>query len=143
LSNSLVCQVCGSTKHPAADYCKRCRRIIDRRGPRRERGDALQKPNKKARLRALKQAWDGERFRCYYSKIRLIEDNSKDPRYRLTFDHRIPRQESDVVVAAAAINDMKSDMTEIEFKEMVIQLASRFKGGSFDEGVFNLKHWKR
>lgn len=144
MSNSLVCQVCGNAKYPTALCCKRCRKIIDRHGPRRKRGDAVRKPNIKARLRALKQAWDGEGFRCYYSKIRLIEDkeNSKDPRY-LTFDHRTPRRESDVVVAASVINDMKSDMTESEFKKMVIQLASRFEGGPFDERVFNLKHWKR
>jgi len=72
----------------------------------------------------------------------LIENNPKDPRY-LTFDHRTPRQEGDVVVAAAVINDMKSDMTEEEFKRMIILLANHFNGGSFDEGAFDLKHWKR
>jgi len=93
-------------------------------------------------MQALKRAWDGEGFRCYYSGIRLVEDNPKDPRY-LTFDHRTPRQESDVVVAAAVLNDMKSDMTEDEFKAMIIQLASRFKGGRFDENVFNLEYFRR
>ena len=148
MGNSLVCQICGSPKHQLAYCCKRCKRIIDRRGPRRKRGDTLGKPDKearrKARLKALKNAWVGESFHCHYSGVRLVEDkeNSKDPRY-LTFDHRTPRKESDVVVAAYVINDMKSDMTESEFKKMVIQLASRFKGGPFDERVFNLKHWKR
>jgi hypothetical protein len=107
-----------------------------------DRVNIRRKPDKVARKQALKQAWDGEGFRCYYSGVRLIEDNSKDPRY-LTFDHRTPRQESDVVITAAVLNDMKSDMTEDEFKAMVSQLASRFKGGTFDESVFNLKHWKR
>ena len=142
MRNSVACPVCGGTKNPTAHFCKRCRKIIDRPGPRRKKGDVVIKPNKDARRRALKKAWDGEGFRCYYSDIRLIEDNPKDTRY-WTFDHRTPRNESDVVVAASLINDMKSDMTESEFKKMVIQLASHFKGGSFDNRVFNLKHWKR
>lgn len=101
------------------------------------------KPDNQARIRALKQAWDEQGFfRCYYSKIRLVEDNPKDPRY-LTFDHRTPRQENDIVVAAALVNDMKSDMTEDEFKNMVLQLTNRFKGGTFDENAFDLKYWKR
>ena len=135
MSSSSVCQVCGVSIHRAAYCCKRCKKLIDRVDTRR-------KPNREARLWALKQAWDGEGFRCYYSGIRLIENNSKDPRY-LTFDHRTPRQEGDVVVAAAAINDMKSDMTEEEFKRMIILLANHFNGGSFDKGAFDLKHWKR
>ena len=135
MNGSKVCEICGCIIHPQAYCCKRCKKLIDR-------VDIRRKPDKVARKQALKQAWDGEGFRCYYSGVRLIEDNSKDPRY-LTFDHRTPRQESNIVVVAAVLNDMKSDMTEDEFKAMVSQLASRFKGGTFDESVFNLKHWKR
>jgi len=104
--------------------------------------DSRRKPSKAARIRALKQAWDGVGFRCHYSGIRLVEDNHRDPRY-LTFDHVIPRQEDEVVVTAAVLNDMKSDMTDSEFRSMIIQLASRFAGGEFDDSVFDLSHWKR
>ena len=90
----------------------------------------------------MQKAWDGERFRCYYSGVRLVEDNPGSPRY-LTFDHRTPGLEEDIVVATAAVNDMKSDMSEGEFREVVGQLASRFSGRTFDEGAFNLKYWKR
>lgn len=93
-------------------------------------------------MRALQRAWDGESFRCYYTGITLVEDNPKDPRY-LTFDHLTPRNETDIVVAAAVINDMKSDMSDGEFRAMVLELAKRFRGGKFDERVFNLKYWKR
>jgi hypothetical protein len=93
-------------------------------------------------VRALQKAWDGEGFRCHYTGIRLIEDNPKDPRY-LTFDHLIPREEQEIVVVAGAINDMKSDLADDEFRAMVVQLANRFKGEEFDENVFDLKHWKR
>jgi len=47
------------------------------------------------------------------------------------------------VVACAVLNDMKSDMSEDEFKSMVIELAKHFKGGGFDQNVMNLKYWKR
>ena len=88
------------------------------------------------------EAWDGEGFRCYYTGVRLVEDNHSDPCY-LTFDHFTPREESNIVVVAAAINDMKSDLSDGEFRRIILQLASRFNGGEFNEEAFNLKHWKR
>ncbi|MCX9025556.1 MAG: hypothetical protein OIN85_05605 [Candidatus Methanoperedens sp.] len=135
MSDSKVCEVCGCPIHPLAYCCKRCKKLIDR-------VDMRKKPDKGARIRALKKAWDGQGFLCYYSGIRLIEDNPKDPRY-LTFDHRTPRQENDIVVSAHLLNDMKSDLAEDEFKDMIIQLASHFRAGTFEEKVFNLKYWKR
>lgn len=130
------CAACGTPlHHPLATYCKRCKKLIDR-------VDIRGKHDKSARERALKKAWDGQAFRCYYTGIKLVEDNHKDPRY-LTFDHRIPRKESDIVVVAAAINDMKSDMADDEFRAMVQELANYFNGQGFNESVFNLKYWKR
>ena len=74
--------------------------------------------------------------------VRLVEDDHHDPLY-LTFDHRTPRDEDDVVVCAALINDMKSDTSEAEFREVIRQLASRFSGGDFDERVLRLDHHRR
>jgi hypothetical protein len=133
--NEKSCDVCKASIHPLAKLCKRCKIFVDR-------VDSRKKPNKLARIDALKRAWDGEAFRCYYSGVVLNENNHKDPRY-LTFDHRIPRQEDDLVVASGCINDMKSDMTEQEFRVMVIALSNRFQGGQFESRVFELKHWKR
>ena len=130
-----ACDVCSVDIHPLAYLCKRCKRFIDR-------VDARGRPNRDARIKALKRAWDGEAFRCYYSGVALVEDNPKDPRY-VTFDHRTPRIEGDIVLAAAAINDMKSDMSEREFRSMVAQLAERFSGGKLEEKAFKLKFWKR
>ena len=87
------CMVCGSPTHKLAELCKRCKRL-------RDRVDTRRRPNRAARVSALQQAWDGEGFRCYYTGIRLIEDDHHDPRY-LTFDHRTPRNDEDVVVCAA------------------------------------------
>lgn len=133
--NKNKCDICKAPIHPLAKLCKRCKKIVDR-------VDTRKKPNKLARIGALKRAWDGEAFRCYYTDIMLNENNHKDPRY-LTFDHRIPRQEDDLVVASGCINDMKSDMTEQEFRVMVIALSNIFQGGQFDSRAFELKHWKR
>lgn len=130
------CPICNEPlHHPLATYCKRCKKLIDR-------VDIRKKPNKEARVKALKEAWDGECFRCHYTGIELIEDNWRDPRY-ITFDHFIPRQEDHIVIVAAAINDMKTDMSDDEFINMVFKLANRFNGGDFDSSAFNLKHWKR
>jgi hypothetical protein len=129
------CDVCTAPIHPLAKLCKRCKKIIDR-------VDMRKKPDKLARIDALKRAWDGEAFRCYYSGVVLNENDHKNPRY-LTFDHRIPRKEDDLVVASSCINDMKSDMTEQEFRDMVIALSKRFEGGHFDSRAFELEHWKR
>ncbi len=100
------------------------------------------KSDKKARENALKQSWDGTHFKCFYSGINLVEDNPKDPRY-ITFDHKTPRKEDDIVMVAAVINDMKSDMSDSEFRAMVNQLSNRFHDMRFDSNVFNLKYWKR
>src|SRR3989442_12200958 len=103
-----TCEICGQSKHAQATYCKRCKKLLDR-------VDTRQKADRQARVKALKEAWDGKAFRCHYSGVRLDEADSKNPRY-ITFDHRIPRQDGDVVMAAACLNDMKSDMSEAEFK---------------------------
>ena len=129
----IVCKVL--INHLQVLYCRRCRKIVNRIDTRR-------KYNRKARIKALRKSWDGENFRCNYTGIKLVEDNHKDPRY-ITFDHRTPGREDDIVIVAQAINDMKSDMTDKEFRRMILQLANRFNGGEFDETVFRLRHWKR
>jgi hypothetical protein len=129
------CPICEATVHPLATYCKRCKRLLDRI-------DVRAKHDREARVEALKSSWDGECFRCYYSGTRLIDDNHHDPRY-ITFDHRTPRREDDIVVCAAFLNDMKSDLSESEFRSIVIELASRFSGGCFDESVLSFEHWTR
>lgn len=129
------CHVCGAERHPLAEYCRRCKRILDRVDMRR-------RPDRAARVRAMQQAWDGTSFRCYYSGVPLDEVDHHSPRY-LTFDHRTPGCEEDMVLATACLNDMKSDMTEDEFRRMVLELASRFQGGVFDESALNLTHWTR
>ncbi len=134
-SSESKCDICGASTHHLAQLCKRCKKI-------RDRIDMRRRPNKEARTRALRLAWDGEAFRCYYTGVRLADDDPSDPRY-MTFDHRTPRDEDDVVLCAACINDMKSDLSEEEFRAVVLALAARFNGGEFDERALQLKHYRR
>ena len=136
MNRTVNCDICGLSKHPLAKFCKRCKKIIDRI-------DIRKKHNKSARIIALKKSWDGKCFRCHYSGVRLEERDHHSPVY-ITFDHRIPREESDIVIAAAVINDMKSDLSDEEFKNAINQLSAWFsKGTPVSEDVFKLKHWKR
>jgi hypothetical protein len=134
---SSVCSVCAGQRHSLATFCRRCKDFLDR-------GDMRRRPDKQARAEALRRGWDGSGFRCYYTGVRLNETDFSHPCY-LTFDHRTPRVENDIVLAAACINDMKSDLTEEEFRAVVMQLAARFSGRlqPFDEEVLTLAHWKR
>lgn len=130
------CEICSNpARNQLASYCDTCRRLVRRTSAKRDDGNA-------ARKGALKSAWDGEAFRCYYSGLPLVVDRTSHPLY-LTFDHRTPRARGDLVVAAAVINDMKTDMSEEEFKRLVIELARKFSGKSFNEGAVKLRHWKR
>lgn len=109
--NETVCYICGTSKHSLAKFCKRCKKILDR-------VDVRRKHDKEARIKALKASWDGSCFRCGYSGVKLEDKNHKAPLY-ITFDHRIPRKEDDIVITASVINDMKSDLGEEEFKNIV------------------------
>ena len=130
------CIICSRPKSPRAVYCKLCKKLIDRK-------DDRVKVITKLRVQALKDAWDGQCFRCYYSGVRVIEDDPDSPRY-LRFEHRTPGDESSVVIASALMNDMKSDMDESEFREAVKQIYGKFfEGSKFDEAVMDLKYWRR
>ena len=134
-SDGSRCPVCGVAKHGLAKLCPRCKRLVNRL-------DTRHRPDWEARVRALQEAWDGRGFRCHYSGVRLVEDDHHDPQY-FTFDHRVPRDEHDVVVAAACINDMKSDLSDQEFRAVVTALPHWFAGGEFDSEVLRLRHWRR
>ena len=130
-----ICEVCGAQRHRQAFLCHRCKKIYDR-------VDIKNKPDKKARIKALKTSWDGNNFRCYYTKAILCDNNPKSPLY-ITYDHKTPRLQSDIVITAACINDMKTDMDEVEFMAMINGLYEVFNGKPIDMNVFKLKHFKR
>jgi hypothetical protein len=130
------CRVCSRPRHFQSYCCSICKRMLDRIDIRRR------KPNQAARERALKKAWDGNCFKCYYTGWELSVDNPKSHLY-LTWEHLIPGDENDVVVAAAIINDMKSDFTEDEFRKMVTALARRFKDSTYEIPMIVPQHYRR
>ena len=131
------CEVCGATIALRAKRCVRCNKFVNRRR-------AGTKPQKAVRVEALKRSWRSEdqRFHCHYTDAALDEEDPHSPRY-LAFDHRTPREESDIVVTMQLINDMKSDLSEDEFRTVVKALAQRFDGGAFDARVLNVTRFKR
>jgi hypothetical protein len=83
-----------------------------------DRADYRGEVNQEARISALEKAWDGQAFRCHFINVRL-EDDSKSPIY-ISFDHRIPGDERDIVMTSQALNDMKSDLSEDKFRAVVL-----------------------
>ena len=96
-----------------------------------------------ARVRALKSAWKGDGFYCYYTKTKLEETDSQRPLH-ITFDHRTPGNEQDIVATSALVNDIKGDMTEEEFRPMIKALADNFANGTpIPEKCYKPKYWRR
>lgn len=125
------CEICQYPAPSKGKYCQRCNGFI------------LHHTLKAARATALKDAWDPKRrgFVCHYTGILLEESDFHDPWY-LTFDHPDPNDPGRLVVAAAWVNGMKTDLTEEEFRSVIAELARHFETGApFDMNVAKLNHW--
>lgn len=136
--NEMACQICSAKRHPQATLCKGCKKICDRLDTRPgARKDTA------ARLRALESAWDADAkaFRCHYSGV-VLDDVAQSP-WHVVLDHRTPRDDSDIVVCSALVNAMKSNLTEEEFRSVVIQLAERFAGARASIERIAPAHWQR
>jgi hypothetical protein len=129
----VLCAVCESpTGHPLRVLCPRCKKFHGRVETRKRTGEIpLVVPD--ARLRAMKASWSkkDQCFLCHYSGVRLVETHPH-PAYR-TFDHTTARDGREVTVVAHVINDMKSVLSDTDFKALVIELAKKFQGGPFDQ----------
>lgn len=100
-------------------------------------------PEREQRLEAIKRSLKNDSFHCYYTGVELNVEDSTSPFY-FTFDHTIPRDSKKIVACAAFVNDMKSDLSEEEFKKYTIKLAEHFsKGIKLKQSDFSLKHFKR
>jgi hypothetical protein len=82
--------------------------------------------------------WDREEkaFLCYFTGLPLTD--APGSRRSLTWEHLIPGDPWKVVLAADLVNKMKANMTEAEFKKMVLALAEHFaeSGKPFDREAF-------
>lgn len=134
-SPSENCKVCERTSIEGSYLCLTCRRLMDRGETRRDEAGRAWPVDKNVRQQALKDQWDREAgaFRCYYTGIPLEDVPGR--RYA-TWEHTTPGESTRVVLVADVINKMKSDMTESEFRSIVLALAERFKGEGFDESAF-------
>jgi hypothetical protein len=114
------CWACGEAVHRYnAKYCLRCAKF----------GERMR--TKHFPAKTIKAIWEYIRrygYVCYYTGMLLDMENRKSPWY-LVFDHWIPGNPSKVVITSALVNDMKSDLSEGEFKDMVCQLADYFRKG--------------
>ena len=125
------CLICGKEPVPATRYCARCHRYADA-------------PDfSKAQLKALIEAIDPvlDRFICHYTGVPLDEADPGSPWY-INYDHVIPGDGSRLVVAANFVNVMKSEMSEEEFRAVIIELARHLETGEpFNTDVLKLKYW--
>ena len=128
------CDICIRQALPPHKYCPRCDRLVDRAG----RG--------MAHVLALKRDYDPvhDVFRCHYTGVVLDENDTKSPLY-LTYDHLIPglKTVDNLVITAAIINEMKTDLTWDEFVAIARQVVVHEDGGKFDKSVLDVKHWLR
>jgi len=95
-------------------------------------------------VKALKEAWSSRHggFLCHYTGVKLDENDSHSPWY-LTFDHRTPHTKGDLVVAAFAINVMKSELSEDEFVKFIKHAAEHFAGKPFNREIIPFDSWTR
>jgi hypothetical protein len=126
------CHICKNVVPPRFTYCPRCHKHFDKRH------ETL------AHVLALIAAWDPIRngFVCFYTGVILDENDPSSPWY-LTFDHKIPGKKGDLVVCAAWVNSMKNQLSDEEFKAIIIELARcREAGEPFNLAVAQFKYWR-
>jgi len=79
----------------------------------------------------MEKSFQDGRFHCYYTGLELTPLRRADPLF-LHFDHPTPGDQDKLVVAAALVNLMKSNLTAAGFKTMVRALHLCFEGQPFD-----------
>ena len=115
-------------------YCPRCEGVLGRK----RKG---QKPDMAARRDALHAQWNKRRkaFICAYTGIALTHKGGAS---NAEWEHRIPRDESSVVLVAALVNRMKADLTEDQWDAMIAALyALRIKHKPFKKSALPL-NWQ-
>jgi hypothetical protein len=128
------CHICIRDRGRWRKYCDRCRRLVYRAG------------NKMGHVLALQRDYDEEKdvFRCHYTKVALVEDDPKSPRY-LAFDHLVPgmKGKDNIVTTMMLYNASKTDMDYDEHVAFCREVVRASEGKGFDERVLVLGHWMR
>jgi len=126
------CYICCGTVPRRYKYCARCYEHLD------------QRKETQAHILAMKAAWDpiAKGFRCYYTGVLLELYDLSNPWY-ITFDHRIPGKIGDLVVCAAWVNSMKTQLSEEEFKAVIMEFARCKQAGEpFNLAIAKFKYWR-
>jgi len=128
-----TCVICGKEPIKGSIYCTRCRNIM------------INEPDRPNKRPVLKAAYDpaADGFRCQYTGFLLDIGVRLNP-WHLNFDHRRPGVEGDYVVTCRLINDMKTELSDEEFKKVVIELAKHFETGEpYNRDVIKFEYWDR
>ncbi|MBM4248112.1 MAG: hypothetical protein FJ149_01480 [Euryarchaeota archaeon] len=127
------CPICEKPPVPNTLYCARCHKMADA-------------PDfSMVKLQALKEAYDPatDSFRCHYTGVAVDIQNLGRP-WDLTYDHPMPGDGSRLVVAAYWVNVMKTQLSEDEFRAVVIEMARCFGTGEpFRMEVCEFRHWRK
>jgi len=103
---------------------------------RRDAAGRSRPVDKEARLRAMREQYDSRVgvFRCHLTGLPM--ELGYGSRRSAEWAHRIPGDESSVVLCCKLVNRMQTDLAEAEFRQFVITLARHFQGAPFDESAF-------
>jgi hypothetical protein len=128
------CEICDKKPMKRGFYCARCHGIMT------DESYYLD-----AKVQALKSAYDkrADGFRCHYTGFILDLEEAASP-WHLAFDHSLPGQPGKYSVTCQIINQMKSQLSEEEFKKVVLELARHFETGKpYDRDIIKFEYWNR
>ncbi len=125
------CCVCGKPVYSNHSlYCRNCKELAVRMSAKRLPRAV------KAMIWAYIRRYG---YVCYYTGMDLVMDDRRSPWY-CVLDHWIPHNNKKVVLTSALINEMKSALTEKEFRYFVGQLYNHWVNGvKFKKK--NVKYW--
>jgi len=130
---SKKCDLCGKAVFSnKSKYCRRCSKF------------ALRVKNKRLPPETVKAIFEYVRtygFMCFYTGMSLNMDDPDSP-WHLEFDHWMPADPSKIVLTSRLLNEMKNDLTEVEFKYYIIELDNHKKKGTRVRKK-SLKFWYR
>ena len=128
------CEICDKKPMKRGFYCVRCHGIM-----------TIESYDIDAKVRALRAAYDKDidGFRCHYTGFLLDLKDPASP-WLLNFDHCIPGKPGMYRIACQIINQMKSQLSEEEFKKVVLELARHFETGTpYDRDIIKFEYWDR
>jgi len=92
----------------------------------------------------MKDRWDRKRraFTCYFTGLALSDDDRTHPLYA-RWEHLQP-ESTDVTLAAAFVNSMKTNLSETQFRQITAELARVWSssGSTFEPSLVPPGPWR-